>query len=176
MEKYSSARAATASVLWLSGLGHVQSKTMKDKAVSNGSLAQLRLSFILLGSLGHTPDRSSAVQQQPHRSGVPGIRIKNLICTLSLNAKGVAALWPQKTHSRQRLRCLLDRIKSINVVKNKPGVVVVGQINCINSTEVFLEFRKLISVKVSAQEPGNDCSQQTSIKCCTYFICYISGG
>lgn len=58
MEKYSTARGATASFLWLSGLGHVQSKTMKDKAVSNGSLAQLRLSFILPESLGHTPDRS----------------------------------------------------------------------------------------------------------------------
>lgn len=61
MEKYSRARGATASFLWLSGLGHVQSKTMKDKAVSNGSLAQLRLSFISPVSLGHTPDRSSPI-------------------------------------------------------------------------------------------------------------------
>lgn len=61
MEKYSRARGATASFLLLSGLGHVQSKTMTDKAVSTGSLAQLRLSFISPGSLGHTPDRSSAI-------------------------------------------------------------------------------------------------------------------
>lgn len=61
MEKYSRARGATASVLLLSGLGRVQSKTMTDKAVSTGLLAQLRLSFISPGSLGHTPDRSSTI-------------------------------------------------------------------------------------------------------------------
>lgn len=58
MEKYSRARGATASFLLLSGLGHVESKTMKDKAVSTGSVPRLRLSFISPRSLGQTPDRS----------------------------------------------------------------------------------------------------------------------
>lgn len=61
MEKYSRARGATASFLLLSGLGHVESKTMKDKAVSTGSVPQLRLSFISPRSLGQTADRSGCL-------------------------------------------------------------------------------------------------------------------
>lgn len=52
MEKYSSIRGAMVSFPLLSGLGHSKSKTIKDKAVSTGSVPQLCVSFILPRSLG----------------------------------------------------------------------------------------------------------------------------
>lgn len=61
MEKYSSASRATASFLLLSLLGHSNSKTMKDKAVSTRSVPQLCLSFILCRSLGQTLDHSDCL-------------------------------------------------------------------------------------------------------------------